>query len=190
MAKLTIEERFEKGKCLSPEGIVSFPSVFIPSEYNGKKNYRMDLILQNEEDVEVMRKYIELAIDKKFGKKAPFIKHSPLREPNKKPSGAPRDLEKYPEYKDRYYLTFTLDASRNSRPLVLDQDKEEVFDQNDFYAGCTARVVFTPYAYDNGSTGVNLYMKVIVKTAEGERISGESTLTVDDVRNSEDLLED
>jgi hypothetical protein len=72
-------------------------------------------------------------------------------------------------------------ANYNRMPKVVDQQKQEIFDDDQLYSGCYANVVINFYAYASAQNkGVSPGLEAIQKKSDGVRLSG-GGVNVDDV---------
>jgi len=168
-------------KIVTPNFVVSFPHVFKPTENDdGKEYYDLVMVWDKSEDLSALKKLAKEAIEEKWGEKPPKGLISPFKEGNEK------DLEKYPMYKDTIYAA----AKTNFQPGLVDQKRQPIIDEDDFYAGCVARASVTAYAweYTKGKKvmkrGVSFNLNNVQKVEDGERIGG-SRAAADDFEEIE-----
>ena len=84
-----------------------------------------------------------------------------------------RDGDEEREDDDAYVGHFFVNASSLKQPLVLDADKEEILDKDDFYSGCYGRAVINFYFYDKaGNKGVAVGLSAVMKLKDGEPLGG------------------
>ncbi len=83
--------------------------------------------------------------------------------------------------------TFYAGASSNYQPGVVDSKNQPMFDDGTFYAGCYARATLTVKAGEFKDPVKNmtiryvkLYLQNVQKVAEGEKLSGGSTVKAED----------
>jgi len=88
------------------------------------------------------------------------------------------DIEK-PEdeaYAGHYYLN----AKSIKRPAVVDIDRNEILDKEEFYSGCYGRVSLDFFPYNNVSKGIAAGLGNLQKLEDGPRLGGEITTAEDD----------
>ena len=147
-------------KILTPNFRVSFPSVFEPSDYNGKETYSVTMLFDKSTDLTELKAAVKRAAEEKWGKKIPSNLRNPIRD------GAEK------EHLDGYDGCFFIRASSKTKPGVVDQNCVEIINPSEFYAGCIARATVVPFAYDQaGNKGVSFLLSNIQKVADGESFS-------------------
>ena len=99
----------------------------------------------------------------KWGGKEPRKIDLPLRD------GDERDDD---VYQGHYFLN----AKCNTRPNVVDENREPIMDEEMIYSGVWAWVSVTFYAYDvNGNRGVACGLNNIMRAKDGERLGGRAS---------------
>jgi len=157
----------EVTRVVTPIGTVSFPYIFRPNTFDGKTEYCLTLLYPQSRKAELKKlKQLEIETAKaKWGKLPKDIKkyQSPFKDGNDK------DLDKYPNYEDMICIT----AKSKFEPSLINQSREDILDEKEFYAGCQARVSVTAYAWEfMGKSGVSFGLQNVQKAGEGERIGG------------------
>jgi len=158
----------EQQRWTTPKGIVSFPHVFKPNSFQGKEKYEISLLVPADVDLKVLKAAVIAAAKDKFGKHPKDIKNwqSPFKDGNIKFSD---DEEKYAIYEDKIVLT----ARSEYQPGVVDQKKQEIIDEEEFYAGCQGRMSVNLYGWTFGNkNGVSFGLVAAQKMAEGEKLGG------------------
>lgn len=154
----------EKRKLITPKFRVSYPSVFQMSAYDddGKPEYSVTAIFPKKStDLSAMRKAARAAAKEKWGDEEDWPKK--LRWPWR---DGDEDKPDNPEYQDSWFMRFT---AKKRKPGIVDRNRDEILDEDDFYAGCYARAQVVAYAYDNkGNKGVSFDLWNVQKLAEGE----------------------
>lgn len=174
-AKQTDSKDKESLTVISPSGIVCFPHVWEPFAFkapDGKQKepaYRLLLVFDSDTDLKEMRQTAGRALIKKWGKEeaAKLLKKNKLNLPF-------RDAEEYEQYGEPFVEGSTfISVSSTNPPGVVDARAKPIMKQQDFYAGCLARVSVYAHAYDSlGNMGVTFLLNNIQKTGDGEKISG------------------
>lgn len=169
----------QEGEILTNKFQVSFPKIFKPNvNERGEDVYSLTCVFDNEEDLKSVKKIAIEAAKAKFGDKMDDPK---FKKKFKWPFKTEDDIdtEKFPNFEGKFYF----DAKTKYSPNLVDQKRQEIIDEDDFYAGCYARAVVTAYGYDTGSNrGVAIGLQAIQKMADGEKLGGGK-------RNAEDLFE-
>lgn len=155
----------------TPEGRVSFPSVFEPSEYGDTPKYELTLIFPKGEDLSVFKKARDAAAFEKWGKNPPKGLKNPFKRVANK-------MDTYGEEFDPE-CEFIVFRSTN-RPGIVDAAVEPIMDQSEFYAGCWARVSTNAFAWEfrNKKTnavmsrGVSFGLNNIQKVREDDPLAG------------------
>lgn len=164
-------------KFLTPEFRVTFPQVFEPKDYNGKKKYTCGMLISKKADIGAFRN----AITKVLQETWPDVSKRPKKLINPIKDGDTDVMEdgmlrceKYPEIKGHYLIS----ASSLQRPGVLDKDKTPMLDPQAFYSGCHALATLTCFAYGPSAKnpqskhGIGFGLQNILKTRDDEPFSG------------------
>lgn len=102
-------------------------------------------------------------IVKKWGNAKPLMFKHPLRDGNLK------DLEKYPEFRDKFFIS----CSSNDKPLIVAGDRSVITDKSLFYSGCIANVLIHFYPYSKaGNNGVAVGLKGAQFVSKGANFVG------------------
>ena len=158
-------------------GTVTFPSVFRPSEFQGKENYTMNLLFDEDQmDTEPMTRLkdaVKAVAIEKWGKDnvAKKMKAGLFTSPFKE-GDAKADASE--EGKLEIYRGKTIVSAKSKfQPSLIDAKRQPILDEEQFYGGCEARMAVTlyPWEYMN-KIGVSLNLNHIQKTADGERLGG------------------
>ncbi len=162
----------ELKKCITPEFRVSFPQIIQPKAF-GKQpaKYSIVMLFPKGTDLVKLKKAAFNAAVEKWGKdKAAWPKNlkMPFRDGNEK-----SDLMGYED-------TIFVSASSKDQPGLIDQRKNDILSEKDFYAGCYARAQILAFAYDKpefGTRGVSFGLQHVQKTKDGEKFSGRKAAT-------------
>lgn len=166
---------------ITPIGIACFAHVFQPFAFPAAKGeapkepqFGLILVL-NKKKMETdkswiaLRKGVGAAIKLKFGEK----KAQEML--NKKRLSLPfRDAEEYDQYGPPFQSgNWMINVKSRNAPGVVDERSQPIINQNDFYAGCLARVSCLPWAFDTaGNQGCTLLLNNVQKAGDGERLAG------------------
>lgn len=153
-------------KPTSPIGRVSYPSVFVAREFDGKKSFNLTLIFDKTADLSGMKAEFEKVANEKWGKKRPPNMRNPFRDGDEKDQ---------PEYAGKIYVTFR--AGEERKPQVVGPSLNQITQESgEFYSGCFAKVSYSCYAYDKqGNKGVAFSLGNIQKVRDGEPLDGRTT---------------
>lgn len=175
------EEKQDDGLTfISPVGTATFVHVWEPFAFKQKKgereseaNYSLLLVFKDSAQLKEARKACGRALVKKFGdavaregmKKGrfqlPFRKASEYSE-----YGAPFDDDDADDWVMVGFKT-------KSPPGIVNERAKPMMKQQDFYAGCLARVSAYAHAFDtNGNKGVTFLLNNVQKTGDGEKLAG------------------
>lgn len=158
---------------VSPVGRVSYPSVFEPNEYKGKRSFQLTLLFDKDTDLSEMKEEAKRVADEKWGAgKRPKNFDNPFRDGDEK--------EDSPEYAGKIAVRFKR-AEKRGAPQVIDAAKRTITENSgEFYAGCYARVSFTAFAWEEGKDGgVSFGLANIQKVRDGEPFDGRTTADED-----------
>ena len=107
--------------------------------------------------------------DKTKAPRIPIIGHdkSCIKDADKNADGQGVPLaEKNPEYAGHYIIR----AGSKSRPVVVDQNRQELLDKEAVYGGCWCKVNINPYAYSGTENkGVTFGLNGVQFWKDGER---------------------
>jgi len=152
----------------TPKGQIAFPKVFRPEMNDaGKEIYSCTVLVDNKQDITNIKKIVKEAATEKWGEKLP----KPLGLPYK--DGNEKDLEKYPNFEDKVVIS----AKTQYQPQLINGAREEILDENEFYAGCEGRMAVSAWCWEyKGKKGVSLNLIALQKTGEGERVGGRAVI--------------
>ena len=158
-------------KVLTGKVRLSYVHVFKPkpSDDGGEPKYSVVLLISKKDTATLtkIRAAIEAAKQKvvdKFGGKIPVNLKNPLRDGDTDPPGGnPR-----PELAGMMFMT----VSSYDKPVVVDENRQDVIDQSQVYSWCYARasVNFAAYNHKSGGKGIGAYLNGIQKLADGESL--------------------
>lgn len=179
-------------RLMSPKFRVSFAHVFTPTamtEGQTKKYSVVALVKEKEikgeekQKMEALKALAQETLKTAFGPKAVFGKgyRSPFKDGNDKD---------YDGYEDVTYFTL----SSLQRPGLVDHNREDIINEEDFYSGCYARATVTCYSYDNtGNKGVAFGLQNLQKLDDGDpftsRSSAQDDFSVDDLHAEANRLD-
>jgi hypothetical protein len=89
------------------------------------------------------------------------------------------------EYEDHFFMT----VSNKQKPIVVDEDRQEIIDPREVYSGCYGRVSINFFAFNKaGNKGVGCALNAVQKVADGEALGGGYTKQSVDEDFGDDLL--
>lgn len=150
---------------ITPKARVSFPNVFTPNAMNpgDTPKYSISLLFNKGEDLSKLKALIKSAVQEKWGDKPPKGLRNPILDQGD------REYDGYEEG------AFFIRASSKRQPGLINQRKERIIDEEEFYPGCYCVAQINAYAYDMaGNRGVAFGLNNIMKVAEGEPLGGRS----------------
>jgi len=152
-------------KVITPKGRVSFPHVFTAHSFEGQEaKFQCTLLFTHKTDLSEMKKAAENAAKEKWGTdktKWPKTLRWPFRNGDEK-----QDLMGYAGH---YYVT----ATSKQKPGLVNNNRDPILDQQEFYAGCYARASLIAFAYDTkGNKGVSFSLQNLQKLGDGQAFSG------------------
>jgi hypothetical protein len=150
-------------KVLTPKFRVSFPSMFTPSAPEGSEpKYAITMLFKKgEADLSALKTLAAKTAKAKWPDKIPTNFRSPFRD---------GDVEK-PDT-DGYAGCIFIRASSKLQPGLVDQQRQPILREEEFYAGCYAHATVTCYAYSKaGNNGVAFGMQNLQKLGDVEHFS-------------------
>lgn len=132
---------------------------------NGKYMTNVLIPKSEKETIKAIKQAIEAgkqaAIVSKWGGKEPKKMDLPLHDGDDK------------EDDDIYIDHFYVNAKCNTRPGIVDKDKQPITDEDDMYSGVWAIISVTFYGYDvSGNRGVACGLNNVMKYKDGDRLGG------------------
>ena len=160
----------------------SYLNVFKPRAFSegDAEQYSVVLLIPKDEKKTVHKIQDAIATELEEGAntfwkgKKPASLWNPLRD------GDEEKADEHPEYAGMYFLT----AKSNTKPILLDEDGEEIFDQTEMYSGCWGRANLSFFAFDNKMKGVGVGLNALKKTRDDEPFG--SVMTAEAAKNSFD----
>jgi hypothetical protein len=159
----------------TPRFRVSFPVVFEPKAMEGgKPKYSVMMIFDKKAQASDAFKAIKKSVVEELKAAWPKAPEKVIKERFAKVFKRAEDCEskedgsRYEGCEDGFIV---LRGQSTFKPEIINQRKEAIEDQNDFYAGCYAIAKITPASFDmDTNKGVTLYLGNIMKVAEGDRL--------------------
>lgn len=110
---------------------------------------------------------IEAGVESKWNNKKPNNLNLPLRD---------GDNEDKPEYAGHYFLSVKSDT----KPGIVDKDREPLTSEDEFYSGCYVRFSIKFFPYNTaGNKGVGVNLNHLQKVKDGERLGGRASVDED-----------
>jgi hypothetical protein len=164
MAEAAKEDVIAKKRVITPVFRVSYPSVFKASKFGDQdEKFSVTMLFPKDADLKQMKAAYLFAAEEKFGKDKdqwPEGFRSPFRDGDKKKD------------KEGYQGCIFVKASSKQPPGLVDQSREPILSEKDFYAGCYARAEVIAFAYKNKGVGVSFSLMNIQKIKDGKAFSG------------------
>lgn len=143
----------------------SYVNVFRPklNDMSGKDEYSMAILIPKSDKatLDKIRAAVETAKKDKFGDKTPAKFRNPLRDGDEE---RPDD----PAYQGHFFLNL----KSKDKPGIVDKDRQEIIDPDEFLSGDYCRVSMAAYAYDvSGNRGVAFGLGNVQVIAKGEPLT-------------------
>ena len=156
----------------------SYLNVFRKSALDEKYSVTLLIPKDDKKTLNAIRKAIDTAkregIKEKWKGKEPRDLWNPLRD------GDEEKADERPEYAGMYFLK----AKSDSKPILLDEYKDEILDETELYSGCWGRANINFFAFDNNTKGVSAGLNALQKKRDDDAFGGRVTL--DEARTSFD----
>lgn len=183
MAKTTFDPNKPITVTLGPDMRFLWPYLFEkrPND-DGEEKYEVlvQIPRANKRMIDLVNDAIDAAIERGFSgdlsDKSTFkkgTKESALKLPLK--DGADRADDEYGDLFEGYMYLTAKNGKR--RPVVLDQNGQQILDPEEIYSGAIGAVSLTFYPYNNRSQGVGVMVNHVMKLEEGKRLSGGASVT-------------
>lgn len=147
----------------------SYLNVFKKSELEDKYSVTLLIPKSDKKTVADIKKAIEEAkkegIKDKWKGKEPRDLWMPLRD------GDEEKADEHPEYAGMYFLK----AKSDSKPILLDEYKDEIVDETELYSGCWGRANISLFAFDNNMKGIAAGLNALQKKRDDEAFGGRIT---------------
>lgn len=168
---------------------ISYAHVFKPTSVHPDKpdtlKYSAVLLIKksDKELISIIKKAIQAAVDagieSKWNNKKPANLKLPMRDGD--------EMDDKPEYAGCWYIS----AKSDTKPGIVDKDKEPLTTDDEFYSGCYARfsIKFFPFA-TAGNKGVGVQLNHLQKVKDGERLGGRASVDEDFADDWKDEEED
>lgn len=146
-------------KITTPKFRVSFPCVFTAKSFkSGAPKFSLVMLFDKNADLQDMNAICREAAEEKWGTNLPKGLGMPFHD------GAEKE---YAGYEGTIYCP----ATSLQMPGLIDQQRNAILSENDFYPGCYARATVVAFAYDTaGNKGVSFGLQNVQKMADGDRL--------------------
>jgi hypothetical protein len=169
-------------KVVTEEVRLSYVNLFEPKSIveGGPLKYGVSVLIDKSNKALV--KKIETAIQKTISEGQAVLKttkglSTPLRDGDEE-----KDSEEYEN-------CFFINVSNKNKPIVVDEDRQDIINPRDVYSGCYGRVSMTFFAYNKaGKKGIGVSLNAVQKTGDGESLGGGYTRASVDEDFGDDLL--
>jgi hypothetical protein len=161
-------------KVVTGEVRLSYVNLFEPRAIveGGALKYGVSILIDKNDKAQV--KQIQDVIDKLIKEEQATLKGTkglklPLRD------GDEKDAEGYEGH-------FFISVTSKDKPLVVDEDRQDIINPRDIYSGCYGRVSMNFFAYNKaGNKGIGVSLNSVQKLADGESLGGGYTrASIDD----------
>ena len=156
----------------------SYLNVFKKSVLDDKFSVTLLIPKDDKKTLNAIKKAIDTAkkegIKEKWKGKEPKDLWNPLRD------GDEEKADEHPEYAGMYFLK----AKSDSKPILLDEYKDEILDETELYSGCWGRANISFFAFDNNTKGVSAGLNALQKKRDDDAFGGRVTL--DEAKSSFD----
>ena len=183
MAKVYKAKQLSDTKIVTGKVRLSFPHLF--QKYDKSDKYQCQLLIRKDDKdtLGVMKKAIEAAKEigkaEKWGGKVPGNFANPLHD------GADKDDE------ETYGACYYISAKNGQRkPQVVDLNRDEIYDEDEVYAGCYVRASLSFFPYNQSGNGVGCILNHIQKLEDGARLGGGVSSAADDFGDDDDDVDD
>lgn len=157
---------------ITPVGIASFPYLWKENDFGTTPKFELTLLLDEEayasSEMKAIRAAVKAMCISEHGEEPKNLKgwQSPFKKGDDKFEDDP---DKYAIYEGMMCFT----AKSTFLPGVVDKKRQPILDEEEFYAGCAARMSVNLFPWTYGKKkGIGLGLQFVQKTAEGERIGG------------------
>lgn len=163
----------------------SYAHVWTPKamEAGNDPKYSVSILIPKTDNVTVNK--INAAVDaallagaEKFGGKPPKNFKHPLKD---------GDIERPDDevYAGHYYVS----ASSFRQPGIVDANREDIIDKDEFYSGCYGRASINFYAFNVGvNKGIAAGLQNLQKLEDGERLGGSAASAAEDFGDDDDMM--
>lgn len=163
----------------------SYAHVWEPKEHdNGDKSYSVAILIpkvgkyakQNIDKIKEIIAYLEAKV-----KAVPANKGKLPRDFKVILRDGDEEREDDPVYAGHYFIN----ASSKNPPEIVSTQRDEngkpkrITDQEEFYSGCYGHVSVNFFSYDKKGHGISAGLNNIMKTRDGEKLSGKSSAASD-----------
>lgn len=164
----------------------SYAHVFEPkaAEEGGKEKYSVSILIpkKNKNLLAEIEDAIDAACDEgaaKFKNKDPYK--------IKKFKWPLRDGDEERDDDEAYENMMFVNATSDRQPGIVDRDRDEIIDEDDFYSGCWGRASINFYAFNtSGNMGIACGLNNLQKLKDDERLSGRASAADDFAEDFED----
>ena len=173
---------------VTPEGRLSFPHIYEPSEdLAGNLVYSLTLLIPKNADpgIAVLKQAWDACLEEEFGSTdvpdmRPFLSKKPkedkgwIKDGDEKYAATPADKKPEREYLRGMWIV-PVKTPEEKKPLVVDENKNEIMDKSLLQGGDYIRCVLELSAYTNKklrSPQLSVRLVVVQKTKTGKRFGG------------------
>lgn len=168
----------EDKKVMTPEFQVAFEKVFNPGQNKqGKDSYSVTMMFPKDTDLSKLKEAAQKVIKEKWGENKPKKLKSPFKDADSYEDSNGDILKDKYEFMEGHVI---VDAKTGFAPGLVNEKKQKIIDENEFYSGCFAIATVVPFAYDqDGNKGVSFGLRNIMKLRDGDKLTGGATAEQD-----------
>ena len=160
----------------------SYLNVFKPKAFasGGDEVYSVVLLIpkSDKKTISKIRQAISEAtqdgISRLWNGKKPGSFWDPLQD------GDEEKADEHPEYAGMYFVN----AKSKTKPILLDEYKDEVVDETELYSGCWGRAIIAFFPFNNKMKGVGVALNALQKKRDDEPFG--NRMTVESAKNGFD----
>lgn len=172
------ERKDDPRVCQTPPGVVGFCHVWEKHKYEDAEDgdegqFSLTLVMKGDADLSAVKKACKIAAFEFFTEEraTELMRKGKLLVPYKRPADEFTDYG--PPFDSADEGAIVLKAHSNQQPGVVDNHRNDLVDETDFYRGCIARMSVFCHAYEyRGKTGVTLLLNNVQRIGKGEKIQG------------------
>jgi len=162
-------------KTWTPQGVLSYPSLFEPkyNEFKKKQLYQASILLAKsempEELIAEMQRISEIAFGPQHRKLSTHT-HCAIRDGDQL---VDKDGILKTGHAEAGCWVISASTGEFKPPMVIDRHGRPITNQTEIYGGCIGQLLVTPATYKvTKSIGVSLYLVAFMKLADGESFGG------------------
>ncbi len=152
-------------KVVTGEVRLSYVNLFEPRAIveGGPLKYGVSILIPKDDKAQI--KQIQDVIDQLIKEEQGVLKGTkglklPLRDGDEKDADG---------YEDHFFIS----VSNKEKPLVVDENRQDILSPREIYSGCYGRVSMNFYAYNKaGNRGIGVSLNSVMKVSDGDSLGG------------------